>query len=196
VHAEGQVAAVQVSRDFSAEALKRALNGVLPKDVVVLAAEPVSERFDPRRGAVSKLYRYCIWNGPERSPLRSPRHLEVPQALDVAAMGVAARALEGRHDFASFQAAGSAVECTVRTLSRCQMLGEAGSELRIECEGSGFLRHMVRNIAGTLLEVGLGRRPQDSMPSLLAARSRDLAGPTAAARGLTLVRVDYEAESV
>ena len=106
-------------------------------------------------------------------------------------MARAAASLAGTRDFRSFQAAGSGVEGTVRTLFRAELLGEAGGELALELEGDGFLRHMVRNVAGTLIEVGLGRRAPESLAALLEARDRGLAGPTAPARGLTLVRVEY-----
>jgi len=97
----------------------------------------------------------------------------------------------GTRDFRSFQAAGSDVEQTVRTLFRAELLGEPGGELALELEGDGFLRHMVRNVAGTLIEVGLGRRGPESLPALLEARNRDLAGPTAPPQGLVLVHVGY-----
>jgi tRNA pseudouridine38-40 synthase len=106
-------------------------------------------------------------------------------------MRSAAAALVGRQDFASFRAAGSAVGSTIRSLTRASVMGEARGELRFELEGDGFLRHMVRNVVGTLLEIGLGRREPGSLLALLAARDRTRAGPTAPACGLTLVRVDY-----
>jgi tRNA pseudouridine38-40 synthase len=191
VHAEGQVASIEADTDLDPDSLRRALNGVLPPDIAVLRLEAASPDFDPRRQARSKLYRYCLWNGPQRSPLRSRRALYVPQPLGLECMQEAARHLVGRHDFASFQAAGSGVEDTVRSLGRVDVRGEERAEIRLEVEGSGFLRHMVRNIAGTLLEVGLGRREPGDLSALLAARDRTQAGPTAAAHGLTLVRVDY-----
>ncbi len=106
-------------------------------------------------------------------------------------MGEAALSLLGSHDFACFQAAGSSVTTTVRTLLRCEFGGEAGGEIVLWVEGDGFLRHMVRNIVGTLLEVGRGRRAGDSLRVLLAGRDRRAAGPTAAAHGLTPIRVSY-----
>ena len=106
-------------------------------------------------------------------------------------MQEAARHLPGRRDFASFQAAGSSLTDTVRTLRRVEVAGATGAEIDFSLEGDGFLRHMVRNVVGTLLEVGAGRRPPGSLPDLLAVRDRTRAGPTAPARGLTLVRVDY-----
>ncbi len=191
VHAEGQVAALAIDSTLDAAQLLRALNGNLARDLVVLRAETSSDAFDPRRQAVSKLYRYTVWNGPLRSPLREGRWAHVPQALDLAAMREAARVLTGEHDFACFQAAGSDVEQTVRELFRLEIGGVCGGEISLEVEGSGFLRHMVRNIAGTLLEVGRGKRTADSMAALLASGDRGRAGPTAAAKGLTLVWVRY-----
>jgi tRNA pseudouridine38-40 synthase len=191
VHAEGQVAAATLATRLDAETLARALNAKLPPDVAVRAALLAAHGFDPRREARSKLYRYAVWNGAEPSPLRRRRCPHVREPLDVAAMGKAAADLVGRHDFTSFQAAGSAARSSVRSLSRASVEGETGGEVRFELAGDGFLRHMVRNAVGTLLEVGLGRRAPDSLPALLAARDRSRAGPTAPACGLTLVRVDY-----
>ena len=191
VHAEGQVAAATFDTRLDAETLMRALNAKLPADLAVVAAAPAPDGFDPRREAKGKLYRYAVWNGTEPSPLRRRRFHHVHERLDVSAMQRAALALVGRHDFASFQGAGSSAATTVRTLTRAAIEGEARGEVRFELEGDGFLRHMVRNAVGSLLEVGLGRRDPASLPALLAARDRRRAGPTAPACGLTLVRVDY-----
>lgn len=191
VHAEGQVVALALDTMLEPQELLRALNGNLPRDMVVLFAERTTEAFDPRRQAVSKLYRYAVWNGSQRSPLREQRWVHIPQPLDLAAMREAAGALLGEHDFACFQAAGSAVEQTVRRLLRVEIHGVSGGEIMIEVEGSGFLRHMVRNLAGTLLEVGRGKRAPGSMADLIAGCDRGRAGPTAPARGLTLVWVRY-----
>jgi tRNA pseudouridine38-40 synthase len=191
VHAEGQVAAATLDTRLDAATLLRAANAHLPDDVAVLACEPARDGFDPRREATGKLYRYAVWNAPLASPLRRRRWHHVPAPLDVPAMRAAAAALAGKHDFASFQAAGSGVTATVRTLTRAELAGEGGGELQFFFAGDGFLRHMVRNLVGTVLEVGLGRRPPGSLPALLAARDRTQAGPTAPALGLTLVRVDY-----
>lgn len=191
VHAEGQVAAASFATRLDAGTLARALNAKLPADLAVVAASLAAEGFDPRREANRKLYRYSLWNGAAPSPLRRRRFHHVREPLDVAAMAGAAAALVGRHDFASFRATGSRVGSTVRSLARASVEGEARGEIRFELEGDGFLRHMVRNLVGTLLEVGTGRRPAGSMPELLGARDRTRAGPTAPACGLTLVRVDY-----
>jgi tRNA pseudouridine38-40 synthase len=191
VHAEGQVASVRVETGLGPEALQRALNGVLTADVAVRAAAIAPEGFDARRAARSKLYRYVIWNGPSRSPLRARRAWDLRSALDLAAMERAARVFLGTHDFASFQSAGSEVRSTVRTISRLDLEGCSRGEIRLFVEGDGFLRHMVRTLAGTLVEVGRGRRAEAALTAVLAARDRRRAGPTAPASGLTLVRVDY-----
>lgn len=190
VHAEGQVASVELETGLDAERLRRALNGVLPRDLAVVDAAEVGPGFHARRAARSKLYRYRIWNGASPSPLRAAWTHRVFTPLDLAAMRRAAAHLLGSHDFRSFQAARSAPGPTLRTLARVDVDGEVRGEVRLWVEGDAFLRHMVRILAGTLVEVGLGRRSADALPALLAARDRSQAGPTAPARGLCLVRVD------
>ena len=190
VHAEGQVASVALETRLDPATLRRALDAVLPRDVAARDVACVPESFHARRDAVAKLYAYRIWNAPARSPLRARRSFWVPHALDRAAMRRAAETLRGTHDFASFEGAGSKPGPTVRSLDRVELV-ESGPELRFELEGRSFLRHMVRNVVGTLLEVGRGRRAPDSIAAVLAARSRAAAGPTAPAHGLTLVHVRY-----
>jgi tRNA pseudouridine38-40 synthase len=191
VHAEGQVASLQLETDLDADRLRCALNGVLPRDVAVVDAARAPDAFHARRDALTKLYRYRIWNGRDRSPLRERRALYLAHCLDLAAMRRAARAFEGTHDFASFQASGSSVASSERTLLRLEVAGEAGAVVALLFEGGGFLRHMVRILAGTLLAVGSGRWAPEDMPAILAARDRRRAGPTAPAHGLTLVAVHY-----
>ncbi len=191
VHAEGQVARLRAESGLDPAALARALNGVLPPDVAVRAAELAPEGFDPRRDARSKLYRYAVWNGRTPSPLRAARSLHVERPLDLAAMREAAALLCGTHDFASFQAARSGSRTSVRTLTRLDVVEVGPGELGLYVEGEAFLRHMVRILAGTLLEVGRGRRSPRELPAVLAARDRRAAGPTAPAHALTLVRIRY-----
>ncbi len=191
VHAEGQVAGVRLDIRLEPAELLRALNVRLPRDLAVIGVEVVSDGFHARRDARAKHYRYRVWNGPVRSPLRARRSHHVPRPLDLGAMAEASGALLGTHDFASFQAAGSSVETSVRTLDRLEPRGESGAGLCFEVEGQGFLRHMVRNLVGTLLEVGLGRRAPSWPAEVLAARDRQRAAATAPARGLTLMRVRY-----
>jgi tRNA pseudouridine38-40 synthase len=191
VHAAGQVANARAETRLEPPVLQRALNASLPRDVAVRALAAVPDAFDARRDARSKLYLYRVWNAATRSPLHERWSHPLPAPLELCAMRAAAEALLGTHDFASFRAAGGEGRTSVRTLSRLELSGERGGELRFEVEGNAFLRHMVRNLVGTLLEVGRGRRPADWPAEVLAARDRRLAGPTAPARGLTLVRVDY-----
>lgn len=191
VHAEGQVASVCIETPLGAERLRLALNGVLPPGVAVVEASEAAATFHARRDARAKRYRYAIWNGAIRSPLRAARAWCLQRPLDLPAMRAAATAFVGTHDFASFQTAGSDVLTTERTLDRLEILGAAGGEITLVFEGSGFLRHMVRNLTGTLVEVGSGRRSASEMPALLAARDRRRAGRTAPAHGLTLEWVRY-----
>lgn len=199
VHALGQVASVRLSSSIAPSALERALNARLPAAVRVrgVAAAPVD--FHARFSATSKLYRYRIRQAPAVGPFEYRYAWHVPQLIDTQAMGAAARGLLGRHDFASFQASGSDVETTERTILDVRVEAanatgdgdEQGRLVTIEVEADGFLRHMVRVIAGTLVEVGLGRRSSADIGAALAARDRRRAGPTAPARGLFLVRVRY-----
>jgi tRNA pseudouridine38-40 synthase len=191
VHAEGLVASVRLETALEPERLHRALNAALPDDVAVRQLALAPDDFDARRHATGKLYRYSLWNGPERAPLLRRRALCLLRPLDLARIRVAAGHLVGSHDFASFQAAGSQVKSTVRMLRRLDVTGEAGAAVDLWFEGNGFLRHMVRNLSGTLIEVGSGRRDPEGMSALLAARDRHRAGPTAPAHALTLVSVSY-----
>ncbi len=192
VHAEGQVAHVAVATRLAPDALCRALGAQLPRDVVVRQVVAVPDSFHARRDARSKLYRYRLWTGATRSPLRDRTSLWVRGALDLGAMHRAAAHLVGTQDFSSFRAAGSAVPTSVRSVTRAEIAGSRGGDVTLDFEATGFLRHMVRNLVGTLLEVGQGRRAPESIPGLIAARDRGLAGPTAPARGLTLVCVRYD----
>jgi len=191
VHAEGQVASCAPQTSLPPVDLRRALNAVLPRDVAVVEAALAPAGFHARRSARGKLYRYALWNGPVRSPLRERTHWGLRTPLDVGAMRVAAAPLVGTHDFAAFQSAGGGTRTSVRSLERLDVEGEPGGEILLWAGGGGFLRHMVRALVGTLVEVGRGRRPAGDLPAVLASRDRGRAGPTAPARGLTLVRVDY-----
>jgi len=190
VHAEAQVASVVVATGLPPERLQAALNARLPEDVGVRGCREAAAGWDALRAARGKHYRYRIWNGPNRSPLRSGRWWWVKEALDIDAIAAAARAFEGRHDFAAFQAAGSSVKTTVRTVTRCAVTGESRGELVLDVQGEGFLRHMVRNLAGTLVEIGRGRWEVARAGEILASVDRGRAGPTAPPHGLCLVRVD------
>lgn len=193
VHALGQVAAFTLTRDIDADVVVRALNAHLPEAVRVLAAEIAAADFHPQFAARSKTYRYRIWNGHAVSPFERAYVWHVPGPLDVEAMAAAARLFEGTHDFKGFQGSGSDVKTTVRTVHESaigrSVIGDA--LIHYEIRGDGFLRHMVRTIAGTLVEVGRGRRSAESMRELIAAGDRSAVGQTAPPHGLFLVRVEY-----
>jgi tRNA pseudouridine38-40 synthase len=197
VHALGQVASFKLSNAISTRDLLRALNAKLPEDVRVLSVDEAAPEFNARFHARSKMYRYRICNTRIMSPFQRRYAWHISRALDLEAMRGAARALLGRHDFASFQALGGTVKTTVRVVTRSEWTEEpmpAGGRLLIfEIAGTGFLKYMVRTVVGTLVEVGDGRRSEASFAALLGAASRAAAGPTAPPFGLYLVRVDYDA---
>jgi tRNA pseudouridine38-40 synthase len=191
VHALGQVCSFFEREPLPISAYVQGMNALLPKEVAVRHASLEPEGFDARRSASGKRYRYRIENAPSRSPLSLRVAWQVFRPLDVAAMREAAAQLVGRRDFASFQAADCDCRHAVREVRRCEVSGEPGGRVDLVLEATAFVKHMVRNIAGTLVEVGLGRRPPDSMAALLAARDRTLAGPTAPPQGLCLEEVFY-----
>ena len=193
VHARGQVASVRMSTSLDASTLARALNAVLPLDVRIASAEAMPDDFHARFSATGKVYDYQIVNGPFVSPFVRRYVWHVIPRMDVDAMRIAASALIGEHDFAAFQTTGSEVHTSVRRVRRIEWMGEGGSDdpLIVRIEGDGFLRHMVRTIAGTLVEIGLGRWRAEEMHAILASRDRARAGTTAPAAGLVLREVLY-----
>jgi tRNA pseudouridine38-40 synthase len=193
VHALAQVASVAMSAALEPATLARALNAVLPAAVRVLGVEEVEPHFHARFSSVGKVYEYRIVNAPFVSPFLHRYVWHIGQPLDLDAMREAGTRLVGRHDFAAFQGARSPAATTVRTVHTIDWDDGGGYDLPLvmRIEGDGFLRHMVRNIAGTLVETGAGRSRPGSMPAILASRDRTQAGPTAPASGLFLVRVLY-----
>jgi tRNA pseudouridine38-40 synthase len=190
VHACGQVISFALQHAVSTQALRGALNALTPPDISITAAEAVGDAFHPRRAACSRIYTYRIWNARWASPFWRRYAWHVPRELDCEQMRAAAAHLLGEHDFTSFQAAGCEARQPVRRALRSD-LDHSGHLVFYTIEATGFLRHMVRNIVGTLVEVGLGERGAADLPGLLAARDRTLAGPTAPACGLCLQHVNY-----
>ena len=199
VHALGQVAGVRLDVRLDPGALGRAANARLPEDIRVVDSAAAPDGFHARFDAVAKSYRYRLLHGPVMSPFLRRYAWHVRERLDAGAMAEAGRALLGEHDFAAFQAAGGAVRSTVRTLfeltvrrtSGAAWTGGGAEMTVIDVRGSGFLRHMVRTIVGTLVEVGRGRRGPAEIEQVLRGADRRAAGPTAPARGLCLTEVGY-----
>jgi tRNA pseudouridine38-40 synthase len=190
VHALGQVASVATANELSCETLQRGLNAELPDDVVVTGVEDVATDFHATLSAVRKMYRYVIDDGRAADLFRRHYTWRSYHRLDEVAMQRAASGLIGRHDFVSFQSAGSPRATTIRTIFDLRVTRHEHL-IQIEVEGDGFLYNMVRAIAGTLVEVGRGARDASWPAEALAATDRSVAGPTAPPEGLFLVWVKY-----
>lgn len=190
VHARAQVVSFRVDGGPPPERYPYILRRTLPTDIVALSAEVVPDEFHARFSAQSKTYRYTVQRSlvPDVFTMRYVWH--VPHSLNLGEMRKAATALLGEHDFTSFCAAATPIENKVRTIHDFRLV-ERESYLDLFCTGSGFLQHMVRILAGTLVDVGQGRMRADAIAGVLAARDRRLAGRTAPAQGLTLWEVQY-----
>jgi len=188
VHALGQAAGFRGAFKLSDEVLLRALNAVLPEDVRIFSLEEAPPEFHARRSACSKLYRYRIARAPQPSPLDRRFVLHWPYPLKVGKMRQAAGLFVRTADFSAFSS--NRDRSPIRTVTRSELV-RAGHEIVYSIEAAGFLRYMVRTIVGTLLEVGRGRIAPEQVEEIFRREDRSLAGPTAAAKGLTLVRVDY-----
>jgi tRNA pseudouridine38-40 synthase len=193
VHARGQVANFRTESTIDLQRFRRAANSRLESGIVIRRIEEVAERFNARFDARGKHYRYALWADREKPPVTETRYLRHwHQPLEVEAMAAAARHLTGTHDFKSFETTSSqprkSTVCHVRRLD----VHRQGERVWIDVEGDRFLYNMIRNIVGTLLEVGRGRWPADCLPQILEARDRTAAGPTAPALGLTMMQVFYD----
>jgi tRNA pseudouridine38-40 synthase len=191
VHALGQVAGFTLRRPTDADVVVRALNARLPPEVRVMAAEEVPPSFHARFDATSKTYRYRFATADVLSPFECAYAWHVPGALAVDAMAEAARFVAGHHDFAAFQTTGGVPGPTERVVSASTVVAAPDGLVLYEVTGSGFLRHMVRAIAGTLVDIGRRRQGPEWMRDVIASRDRSQAGKTAPAHGLFLVRVGY-----
>ncbi len=197
VHAEGQVANVRLNRPFTPDKLRVAINGNLSRDVRVMTVEKVSDDFHARFSAKTKTYIYRVVNAPVMSPfwLRFAHH--EARFLDIGQMKETARLFLGEHDWTAFSAARLDVETRIRTIKNftVESFWDARTDASIiefRISANGFLRYMVRSIVGTILEVGRGKKDSDTILTAIVSGDRDLAGKTAPANGLTLLKVDYE----
>lgn len=190
VHALGQVANAPYQGASDPRRLLRGLNALLPPDIRVSRVEPVGDDFHARHSARGRSYRYRIHHGEVCSPFERQLTAWVRAPLDAAAMKRAAALLVGRHDFAAFRGAGDQSRSPLKTIRRSE-IAEEDSMIIYTVEADSFLQYMVRNISGTLIEVGRGRIAPESVSDILGSRDRRLAGPTAPPSGLFLVEVLY-----
>jgi tRNA pseudouridine38-40 synthase len=216
VHALGQVAHFKTSHPMDAATLLKALNAQLPGDIAVLSVEEVPEEFHSMIHAKSKTYSYFLLHREEKLPFLNPWTWRVWSPLDLDAMGRCLELIEGEHDFRAFCASDSTARSTIRHIERTRLQAlslrdfgdrlagifglaewvapplEGPSLIAFHFKGRGFLKHMVRNLVGTLVEVGQGKTTVEGFKEILESRDRRRAGKTAPARGLFLVKVDYE----
>jgi tRNA pseudouridine38-40 synthase len=189
-HARGLVANFHTGSRLSPGQMLRALNSILPRDIRVLSARQVPDSFHARHNAKSKVYRYQMYLGSILPPHRMREYFHFPYPVDISKMEKAAQLFVGEHDFTSFAKTNTSRSNTVRRIFRCE-LKKKGHCLLLTVEGKGFLHHMVRNMAGTLLEIGRGSISLDDFRTLFVRRERKLAGFTAPAHGLILIKVQY-----
>ena len=194
VHARGQVASLDPPRELPLSAWTAGLNAHLPPEVACVRAEEAPPGFDARRWARGKRYVYTVMRSPVRSPLWRGRAWEVRRPLDVAAMTAALPHVRGRHDFSALRAADCPARTTVRDVRELSIRSDElrqGELVEVRIEATAFLKHMVRNLVGTLVEVGHGKRSPESLEELLDSRDRTRAGPTAPPHGLLLDEAFY-----
>jgi tRNA pseudouridine38-40 synthase len=191
VHALAQVANFKTKSRLPLANIQKALNSLLPEDISIKGISEAREDFHSRYSAKSKIYRYVISNSSAKSAFLNKWALQVPYKLNTRLMRQEAGVLSGRHDFRSFTASGSAAKTTTRTIRNISIKTLRSPLIFIDIEADGFLYNMARNITGTLVEIARGRFKRGSIKKILRAKDRKLAGPTAPARGLFLVKVNY-----
>ncbi len=199
VHALAQVAHFKTRSAYSLQKMQRALNALLPSSIVVKKIEEVFEEFHAQWDAKKKTYTYFIWNDSTPSAFFHPYVWQIKYPLDWKAMEKALQCLVGQHDFKSFQSVGTPVASTVREIFRASIKSVGASANKswraplhsISLEANGFLKQMVRNIVGTVVQVGLGQIKPQEIQKILQAKDRRKAGPAAPAKGLFLLRVEY-----
>ncbi len=190
VHALGQVANFKIETDMTPQEIMDYINRYLPEDIGVIDIREAAERFHSRLNVREKVYRYRIWTAPVPCVLERRYVYELGAELDVEAMERAAAMLLGKHDFKAFTSNKKSKKSTIRTLREIN-LESVGNELVLTYRGDGFLYHMVRIMTGTLIEVGLHERDEQSVTRLLENGTRDMAGALVPAKGLCLVEVVY-----
>lgn len=195
VHAKGQVVNFHAHTRMQATEVMQGLNSLLPADIVVLHAEEAPDSFHARFSARSKIYEYRILNRPQPSALERNRVWHIRYELDMPAVEQCLQLITGRHDFSAFMGAGSSVKSTERWVYRAQLRVPEPRHAVFVFEADGFLKYMVRNLVGTLVDVGKGKLTPTAFNEVLAGRDRRLAGMTAPAHGLCLVAVIYDGDN-
>ncbi len=191
VHALAQTANFQCNTGLEPETLQRGLNSIVQNDIVIKKCCLVDDNFHARYSAKSKLYCYRILNQTLRSPVSRRYIWHISKTLDLKAMRLATSHIIGTHDFKSFEGAGSPRAGTTRTILNANIIEHDGNRIYFEIEADGFLRYMVRNIVGTLTDVGYNKITPDDFKAILLSRDRNRAGVTAPPHGLFLVNVKY-----
>ena len=191
VHALGQVANFKTNSKIPIEKFAIAINSKLKRSIVIKKAEEVDERFHSRLSCKRKTYRYIINNSPEGTAIYRNLETHIPQKLDVEKMKKAVRYFEGEHDFKAFKASGTSSKSSIRTIYETNVYQE-NEKIFIELTGNGFLYNMVRIIAGTLVDVSLGKIEPEEIPDIIQDGKRENAGKTLPPQGLYLVNVEYE----
>ena len=191
VHAFGQVANFKTNSNISIDKIAIALNSNLKKSIRIISAEEVDERFHSRLTCKKKTYRYVINNSEFSSAIYRNLETHIPQKLNTEKMKKAAKYFEGEHDFKAFKASGTSSKSSIRTIYKAEILQKENDRIYIELTGNGFLYNMVRIIAGTLVEVGMGKIKPEEIKEIINSKERNKAGKTLPPQGLYLVKVEY-----
>jgi len=191
VHALVQVANFRTQSKMDAGSIQKALNSLLPLDIVIRKVEEIGEGFNSRKNSRSKVYEYRILNRELRSTFHRGYVWHIPQKLNLIEMEKATQGLIGEHDFSSFRSVGSPTRTTIRRVIRAEWKKGSDGLILFEIEANGFLKQMVRAIVGTLIEVGRGKISAKELQKILESQDRKKAGPTAPAQGLFLKEVKY-----
>lgn len=191
VHALGQVANFRCDTNLEPDMFQRGLNSLLPDDIVIKACWRVDDAFHARYDAVSKIYHYSIFNNPVPAAINRQYAWSIRKRLDIQAMRLAASYIIGSHDFKAFEGSGSPRAHTTRHVMAADLVETDDLRLTFRIEADGFLRFMVRNIVGTLVDVGLGKTASAEFNEILKSKDRTMAGATAPAHGLCLMEVKY-----
>ena len=192
VHALGQVANFKTNSNIPIEKIPIAINSNLKKSILIRSAEEVEERFHSRLTCKRKTYRYVINNSKYGTAIYRNLETHIPVKLDVEKMEEAIKYFEGEHDFKAFKSSGTSSKSSIRTIYKAEIIKNDNDKIWIELTGNGFLYNMVRIIAGTLVDVGLGKIEPDAIPNIIKSKKRENAGKTLPPQGLYLVKVDYE----